>query len=941
MLPSSRLWTALAATFLCVVLGAAPALSQETGSVSGVVVDNANGESLPGANVSIAGTTTGTATDLKGRYTLKGLEPGSYDVVFSFVGFQKKTITGVEVEAGEVTTLNATLSEQTAQLDEVIVEAEASRSSEAGLLKQRSRAASVSNAIGAEEISRAGAGNVADAMSKVTGASIVEGKYVNVRGLQGRYVQTQLNGSSLPSTDPDGESVALDLFPSNLVENVVTSKSFTPDKPGNFTGGAVNVSTKSFPSEMFFNASFSTSYNSAVGLNASILQPTGGLGSVPDVVGDGVGDVTPPISNQEQAQRLDAITQAFGTEIAPVTADAIVNRSAEVSFGNQFNVLDDRAIGMIASLSYDRSYSGFTDGRLARFEQTATDVEELLATARFNDVQESTKNTQYGGLLGLSFQPNPKNEIGAQVLYNADNEETAGAFSGTLPRDQLPGTFQTRVMQTLERSILSGELNGEHQIGEGKRPVRIEWKSSISEANRDEPDFRVFSNNFEVSESDTTFSIVRSVYNPAVSRYFRTLNEQIFANNLSVEFPLSTATVKMGGAYNYKERDYDELRFDHSEDVVSVARYNGNPNEYITDQAGLIGQDDRGNYRFGTFIEDQTQENNNYDADQTIGAGFAMVDLPVPGLSDVKFIGGARVEYTDQSIVTLGGGEGNFETLDILPSANVVWSLRDNMNMRAAYGRTIARPTFREFTPAETFNFVGDYILRGNPDLNRTTINNVDLRWEWFVRPGEVLSVSAYYKHMNDPIERTIDPTATSNVTVSYENKDEAEVYGLEVEARKRLDFVHESLQYFQVGGNFTLTQSSVTRDSLEIVAIEAFRDNPDDTRQLQGQSPYIVNLNAGYENPETGTSINIFYNRFGDRLDTVTRNGVDIYEEGRNVIDILASQRLYDGLTVKASVKNVLAEEEILAQDFRDQQFVNDLRPLGRSVSVGVSYGF
>jgi TonB-dependent receptor len=318
-----------------------------------------------------------------------------------------------------------------------------------------------------------------------------------------------------------------------------------------------------------------------------------------------------------------------------------------------------------------------------------------------------------------------------------------------------------------------------------------------------------------------------------------------------------------------------------------------------------------------------------------------MVDLPVPGLSDVKFIGGARVEYTDQSIVTLGGREGDFETLDILPSANVVWSLRDNMNMRAAYGRTIARPTFREFTPAETFNFVGDYILRGNPDLNRTTINNVDLRWEWFVRPGEVLSVSGFYKQMNDPIERTIDPTATSNVTVSYENKEEAEVYGLEVEARKRLDFVHESLQYFQVGGNLTLTQSSVTRDSLEIVAIEAFRDNPDDTRQLQGQSPYIVNLNAGYENPETGTSINIFYNRFGDRLDTVTRNGVDIYEEGRNVIDILASQRLYDGLTVKASVKNVLAEEEILAQDFRDQQFVNDLRPLGRSVSVGVSYGF
>jgi len=926
--------------FLCAALGAIPVLAQDTGSISGVVVDNANGESLPGANVSIAGTTTGTATDLNGRYTLKGLQPGAYDVVFSFVGFQKKTITGVEVESGETTSLDVTLAEQTAQLDEVIVEAEASRSSEAGLLKQRARAASVSNAIGAEEISRAGAGNVADAMSKVTGASIVEGKYVNVRGLQGRYVQTQLNGSSLPSTDPDGESVALDLFPSNLVENVVTSKSFTPDKPGDFTGGAVNVSTKSFPSEFFFNASISSSYNSAVGLNGTVLQPTGGLESVPSVVGDEIPTLSAAFNDEQAAQRLDDVTSAFGTKIAPVTADAVVNRSGELSFGNQFTVFDDRAIGVIASASYDRSYSGYTDGKTARFQQTATDVEELQATARFDETQKGTQTTQYGGLFGLSVQPNPQNEIGAQILYNANNEETARFDTGLLPRDQLPGTFQTRTLQTIERSILSGELNGSHQIGEGKRPVRIEWKSSLSEANRDEPDFRVFSNNFEVSGSDTTYSIVRSVYNPAVSRYFRTLNEQIFANNLSVEFPLSTATVKVGGAYNFKEREYEERRYDHVEDLTSVARFQGDPNGYITDQAGLIGEQN-GLNRFGTYIEDQFQLDNNYDAEQTVGAGFAMVDLPIPGLSGVKFIGGARVEYTDQSIVTAADTEGNFDQLDILPSANVVWALQENMNVRAAYGRTIARPTFREFTPAETFNFIGDYIVRGNPDLDRTTVNNIDLRWEWFVRPGEVVSVSGFYKQMDGPIERTIDPTATSNVTVTYENKDEAEVFGVEIEARKRLDFLHESLQYFQIGGNLTLTQSSVTRDSLEIVAIGGFRDNPSDTRQLQGQSPYIVNLNAGYENPESGTSINVFYNRFGDRLDTVTRNGVDLYEQGRNVVDILASQRLYRGLTFKASVKNLLDENEVISQSFRGNEFVNDIRPLGRSISLGVSYDF
>ena len=929
----------------CAAVGVVPASAQETGTIAGVVVDANNGESLPGANVSLKGSTTGTATDLNGRYRIKGIEPGTYDVVFSFVGFQQKTITGVEVKAGETTKLDATLAEQTAQMDEVIVEAEASRSSEAGLLKERAKAAALSNAIGAEEIGRAGAGNVADAMSKVTGASIVEGKYVNVRGLQGRYVQTQLNGSSLPSTDPDGQSVALDLFPSNLIENVVTSKSFTPDKPGDFTGGAVNVSTKSFPEEFFLQGSVSTSYNSAVGIGGTILQPSGGLDGVPSIAEGDVPTLSRAYRDQGAAQQLDAVTSAFATDIAPVTTDVIVNRSGEVSFGNQFSVFGDRAIGVIASASYDRSYSGYTDGRVARFEQTATDVEELQATARFDEAREGTENTQYGGLLGLSFQPNSSNEIGLQVLYNADNEQTARFGAGLLPRDQLPGTFRTRTLETVEREILSGEINGSHQFGGGKGNVRVEWKSSLSQAMRDEPDFRVFSNNFSVDDQggapDTSFAIVRSVYNPAVARYFRTLEERIWSNNLSVEIPVSTTTFKVGGAFNVKDREYREQRFDHVEDLTTAARYDGDPNRYIDQQSGLIGEQN-GINRFGTYVEPQTQAQNNYDADQTVGAGFGMVDLPLPWIVDgLKFIGGARVEYTDQSIVTFSDDRGNFETVDVLPSANLVWSLKDNMNVRGAYGRTIARPTFREFAPVETFDFIGDYIVIGDPDLDRTSIHNLDLRWEWFVRPGEILAVSGYYKRLNDPIERTIDPSRSANVTVTYENKDLAEVFGLEIEARKRLDFIHPALQYFQVGGNLTVTQSSVTRDSLEIATIEAFRDDASDTRQLQGQSPYIVNLNAGYENPETGTSINVFFNRFGDRLDTVTRNGVDLYEQGRSIIDVLASQRLSDGLTVKASVKNVLAQEEVISQDFRGQEFVNDFLPIGRSVSLGVSYNF
>ncbi|MFB6098903.1 MAG: carboxypeptidase-like regulatory domain-containing protein, partial [Salinibacter sp.] len=235
-----------------------------SGTIAGVVVESASGKPLPGANVTIKGTTKGTSTDLNGRYRLSGLAPGTYDLVFSFVGFQQKTVTGVEVAGGSTTTLDVTLAEQTAQLDEVVVEARAARDTEAGLLNQRAEAAAISNAVSAAKMSAAGAGTAAAAMKQVVGASVVEGKYVVVRGLGGRYSKTTLNGVDIPSADPEKKSVPLDLFPTSLLSNIRTIKTFTPDRPGNFSGGLVNISTKSFPADFRFSVSTSTTVNPQV-----------------------------------------------------------------------------------------------------------------------------------------------------------------------------------------------------------------------------------------------------------------------------------------------------------------------------------------------------------------------------------------------------------------------------------------------------------------------------------------------------------------------------------------------------------------------------------------------------------------------------------------------------------------------------------------------------
>jgi len=914
----------------------------EDGIIAGVVVEAKGGEPLPGANVAIKGTTTGTSTDLNGRYRINGLEAGTYDLVVSFVGFQQKTITGVEVESGRATTLDVTLSEAAAQLDEIVVEATAARDSEAGLLTERAEAAAVSDAISAETIGRAGAGTVADAMSMVTGASIVEGKFVNVRGLQGRYVDTQLNGSDLPSTDPDGNSVALDVFPSSLIDNVVTTKTFTPDRPGNFTGGSIDVTTKSFPEERFFDVSLSTSSNSEVGLGGNVLRPSEGLGSLPGVVQNTDIPASPPpyFSDVERkVSALSTITSAFRSPMLPRQEEIMGNRGAEASYGDQFSVLGDRPLGVIAALSYDKSFSGYDDGTTARFSQTGLDSETLNPQANYT-TQRGIEETLASGLLGLSFQPHPQHELGLRALHTRDNEEEARTETGSLPRD-LAGDarFQTRVLRTTERSVTSLEMTGTHRVGTGAERVRVEWSASRSEATRDEPDYRFFSNQFSVTDGETSYAISPSIFLPP-ARFFRNLTEDTWGGDASVEVPVGPATFKTGGRFRTKTREFREHTFLHGADR---ANFTGNPNAYVDEQAGVIGEDERGRTRFGTYVRDFTDPRNNYDGDQTIGAGFLMMEAPVPGLPSLLFIGGVRVEHTDMSIETLGSEprRGAFTETDLLPSANLKWALRDNMNLRLAYGRTIARPTFREFAPFESFQFVGDYIERGNPDLTRTRVDNFDLRWEWFVQPGELLSASVFYKDFTDPIERTIDPEAAANQEVTYLNRSSARVYGVEFEARKRLDGLGSWVRHLQVGGNLTLTRSEVSRPQEVLDAIQAFDVKADDTRPLQGQSPYILNLNVGYENPNSGTSVNVFFNRFGDRLDTVTRNGVDLFEQGRSMLDVNASQRLLRGVEAKVSVKNLLNNEKVVSQSFGGTEFINDLQPLGRTVSVGVSYSF
>jgi outer membrane receptor protein involved in Fe transport len=932
------------------------AQDSQNGRLTGKVVDAETGEALVGANVILEGTTMGAACDIEGNYRINNVVPGEYTLVFSMIGYAKVRLTAVKVVAGQVTKHDVTLKAEILQANEVVIEAKLLRNTEASLLRDRQRATAVSDAISAETISRAGSGTAADAMEQVTGASVVDNKYVYVRGLGDRYMNTQLNGALLPSLDPYRNAVSVDLFPAKFIENIVTTKTFTPDKPGSFTGGSVNIETKSFPEDFTLAVSSSSSYNSQTSGKGSFLTSPGGdtdwLG-----IDDGMRAIPYPLSdpsikipnigeaftNAAKAQELDRLSKAFNPNMSPLTKTAPINQSHSFSIGNQLNFLG-MPFGYFGSLSYGRNFSSYKDGTTAQYQLTGkvSEVNELTNLYKFSD-SKSSDEVLWGGLINFSLKPGFNHNLQAKYSYNRSGESESRYQSGPMPRDLAPGTFyETRVLKYTERELNSVQLQGEHFL-KSLLNLRLDWTGSYTGSTQDEPDLRFFSNDYTPTNrqgvSDTLYSIAPSNYSRPV-RYFRNLNEDLWDSYLNFNLPFKqwsgrAANFKFGGAFSRKNRAFSERRFEFYQSSV---RYNGDPESFFSAQnMGIVSSTTNGRYNFGNYVVDASQLANNYDGDQDIAAGYAMVDVPL--LRNLRFIGGARFETTRIKVVSQDAtkAKANMKNDDLLPSVNLVYQIGENMNVRGAYGRTLARPTFRELAPFASFDFVGDFIFIGNANLKRTLVDNYDLRWEWFSRPGEIFAVSGFYKRFENPIERAI---VSNNNQGQFQNVDEAVVYGAEFEFRKQLDQFGAALRNFQVGGNLSLIHSEVDIPTKELLTLRQLDPSASGKRVLQGQSPYVLNVDLSYDNSKMGTSASLYYNVFGERLSEVSLGGTpNVFEQPRGALDLSLSQKLSRNLTFKANAKNLLNTSVRKSHTFKGQEFVVQEHKTGRLISISMSY--
>jgi len=928
------------------------AQSETTGKIVGKLLDSQSGDPLVGSNIYLENTTLGAASDLDGNFIILNIPAGKYTLVVLNIGYVETKVTNVEVAANEVTKLDMAVDSEILTSETIVVEAKVLENTDASLLKSRQKSNSVSDAISAETISRIASVDAADAMRVVTGASVVGGKYVYIRGLGDRYSNTQLNGAELPSADPDKKAFNMNMVPSKLLDNIVIKKTFTPDEPGNFSGGLVNIGTKAFPDAFYIEASAAMVYNVQSSGNNNFLTYSGsntdwrgfddGLRDVPQMLQDPEVFIPTRVrasTNYDQGLLLDQQSKSFNTEWAPHLGTGPINQNYSFSIGNTINVLGS-PFGFYGSVTYQNRATFYDNGTVGRWQLSGNvqDVDGLKMEKLYKD-SRSNEEAVLGMMGTFSYQISRNHEFTFDIMSTQSGIKSSRYMWGEWP-DQLTGgeLYETRSLGYTERKLNTYHIKGKHHL-EFLADLHMEWIASLGKTSQDEPDLRFFSNTFRndvVDGNDTTYySIDNNLYNYP-TRFWRSLDED--KRNLMVDLSLPfkqwgqfSSKIKFGGFYADTDRIFQQRHFEFRQ---QDAEYRGDPVDFFNN-VGISDSSNVNRLRFDNYVQEIPTAANNYDGYEKISAAYAMIELPLT--RRMRLVGGARYEITRMSIFSLDTTVAQLDNDDWLPAASLIYQVGQNMNVRFAYGKTLARPTLRELSPLRTFEFLGDDLYGGNPLLSRTLINNYDARWEWFDRPGEIYALSGFYKTFKNPIERYFDIGAEK---YSHQNVPDGLVYGVEFEIRKRLDVIAPYLKNFNLNTNLSLIHSEVIIPETELELIRRFDSNPEETRPLYGQSPYIVNVELVYANLESGTSVSVLYNLFGERLWEVMVGATpDVYEQPQPIIDIVFTQQLFHNLKLRAGVKNLLNSWISRVQTFNGNQYNYQRFTEGRRFGIGLNF--
>ncbi len=971
------------------------ALNAQLATVHGKIVDASNGEVLIGATVLAEGTTKGAMADLDGNYSFK-LEPGTYTIKCRYVSYKDQSITSVKLAPGEVKRIDFTMTSAENALGEIVIEAEQVRNTDASLITMQRQSVAIQDGISTQQISRSGATNAAESMRQMTGANVQDGKYLVMRGLGDRYSISQLNGLPMASPDPYRNSSSLDLIPSSFIENIVTLKSFTPDMPGNFTGGNVDITTKSFPETFTLSYSTVIGYNTISNLKDDFLTSEGDRVEafgfygdrrrMPELFNEDAfrNAMTPgkyiearnPANGAAVRDDFNRAARALNNDFVPTTMRSPLDQRHELSMGGKFRLfgLDWGAIG---GVRYSVNHQQYKNGQVNTYVNNVQPV--LFGYQELTD-NKSVINPQSGAFGNLSVKLHKNHQLTLTGIYSNDAEsmgrQQQGQFVGQVSNSL--ATFHTNSIQFTQRELRSLQGSGRHLFPKLKN-AELTWTGSSNRSRQDEPDLKYFAyttvEDFfdREDENGNLVSVFTKEYylnNAEYARpfhFFRFLDDRQVQGRIDLKIPLSEKNgnlIKVGGYYNEVNREFQEYRYEMSDNGVPAnLRFTqymiANPGDFegffapenfgiIDTQYTSTGEVFR--YTTGNYYVNQSIQRNFYTGRQVVAAGYAMTVLDLS--PRIKFVGGVRIESTDISVssqdtskIVVGGelvdAAGAIKLTDVLPSANFIYKLSEKSNLRLSGTQTVARPNLREIAPFVQFDNKNGFFSLGNPSLKRTLIQNYDLRFETFPNPGEVLAVSAYAKFFRDPIVQAFNNTTIPELV--FINVPLAEVYGLELEVRKSLSGLAPWLKHFQFAGNVSYIYSRVDMPEAELKTSQMFDSTfTQTTRPFAGQSPYIVNLILSYVNQDKGTEAAVTFNVSGTKLHQIALVATpDIYERPIPLLTFKVQQRFMKRFNVSFNVQNILGSELTRIQTFKGREYIAESFQLGTLFRLGVGYTF
>ena len=867
---------------LCLLFSVSVSLSQ-TGTIHGTVSDEKTGEEIVGVNVLFTGTTMGAASDLDGKFQVRNIPPGRYAVRFSYVGYAAKTVEGVEIKANETLKMDISLAQETFEQEEVTVTAERVLSTEAAVIAQRKRAAGVTDAVSIEQVRKTPDATSGDVLKRVTGITVTDNKFVFVRGVPDRYNGTTLNGVSVTATDnaTDKKSFTFDVIPSSLIENTVIAKTSTPDLPGDFTGGLVQLNTLDFPSREVLKVGFSSGYNSMASLRSIRVSEGGGrdwLG-----IDDGTRDFP-----KDNDYTVYSLASRLPNNWAQRTKKAPLNGGANITYGDQFALGEERSLGVIGSLSYKNSYS-----------RTADSIS--FVDPGGEQINVSAVRDQYsvlwGGIGNIGFKLSGlhKFKVNASVTQTADDK---AGFREGLDINVSSFPYRTESTEWDQRTLFNILVGGEHMFPSFGATL-VEWKGAYASTIAGEPDNK-YVPFVKLPDGDQPTSGAR--------RSWSELREFTRSVGIDVTTPVDAGKIKIGAFAEGKGRTYSQQFFQIDPDRTTQL----DPRYYTMSLDSIFRPENFG--RNGWYMYATDVDYDVYFASHTLLAAYGMVDVPFEVLGQhLRFVGGVRMENYESRVtsndpaLTTGLLKKTVvvKAIDYLPSMNLTYSVTDALNLRLAYNQSVNRPEFRELANFYYFDyneFVGKW---GNPNLRRALSRNYDARIEFFPGPGEVFAVSYFRKIITGSIERYIQVAASLEFRVGNGRRGVNE--GWEFEIQKDLGFVSSYLKNFRITANYTTVTS-------EVEAPVSFYDTTLVTREFEGQAPYSANVGVSFTEPALGTNVTVLFNEFGRRLYSVAQKPeLDLFEVPRAVIDLSVTQPIGSMFELKFAISDLNGKEEVL----------------------------